>query len=237
MSEERIYDKKFIHYYFDEFPEEVEWVFSNRKVESFGDFGCGDGSLIYSLNKFGYFDKVKKVVAIDISDIRLDRVKNISDKILTYKFNLNDPIPDEYKDFFDFVVCTQVIEHIENEDIAIDNLVKSLKKGGVLYLTTVYKKWYGWYFYKNSQNKWVIDPTHVREYTSDDQFLPKLESRGLKILKEEKKLFWFPITDFVLKRVGFRNDIYLKSRLARFLRKFKLPIIGYYSWNILLEKL
>ncbi|MGC8963817.1 MAG: hypothetical protein ACP5KI_00395 [Brevinematia bacterium] len=89
MSEERIYDKKFIHYYFDEFPEEVEWVFSNRKVESFGDFGCGDGSLIYSLNKFGYFD----------------------------------------------------------------------------------------------------------------------------------------------------NDIYLKSRLARFLRKFKLPIIGYYSWNILLEKL
>ncbi len=139
-------------------------------------------------------------------------MRNISDKISVYKFDLNEPIADEYKEYFDFITCTQVIEHIEDEDIAIDNLSRALKRGGILYLTTVYKKWYGWYFYKNSEGKWVIDPTHVREYTSDDQLLPKLASNGLKIIKEEKKLFWFPITDFILKRVGFKNDIYLKRQ-------------------------
>ena len=46
------YSKKFIHYYSDEFPVLIgETIENNPDFKTFVDLGCGDGSILYSLNK------------------------------------------------------------------------------------------------------------------------------------------------------------------------------------------
>ncbi len=59
MIRKRNYDEKFIHYYLNEVSDDIRYVFENRDIDVFGNFGCGDGSLIYSLNNIGYLDRVR----------------------------------------------------------------------------------------------------------------------------------------------------------------------------------
>ena len=52
-------------------------------------------------------------------------------------------------------------------------------RAGSLYLTTVFKGWYAWYFYR-CEGRWTVDPTHLREYRSDAELLPRVASQGLR---------------------------------------------------------
>ena len=50
-------------------------------------------------------------------------------------------------------------------------------------------------------------------------------------------MMWFPITDFFLKRLCTNNvKMVYRNRFLHFLRKLKIPIIGYYFWEIVLQK-
>lgn len=43
------------------------------------------------------------------------------------------PVPDDY---FDLIICSDVIEHIREQDVLLDECSKKLKKDGILFLTT-----------------------------------------------------------------------------------------------------
>lgn len=89
------------------------------------DVGCGEGALAYQLDKIDF-----QVYACDIS--QNFKLPNIP---WTY-WNLNsDSIPYE-KDFFDYVACVEVIEHLENPHDLIRKIRWILKDGGKLILTT-----------------------------------------------------------------------------------------------------
>jgi len=103
-------------------------------------------------------------------------------------------------------------------------------------LATVFKKWYGWYFYRNRAHQWVIDPTHEREYVNDSSLLVFLNKYDLVIVENKKSLHWFPLTDFILKRIGLKQKVYENSFILKFLRKIKIPIPGYYNWEIICLK-
>ncbi len=230
------YSKKYIHYYSDELPRLLmKLVADNKGAKAIADLGCGDGSILYALNKKGLLAHFNKVYAVDLSEERINKVKQISNKIdalVSDVCNLHELKNNE----IDIIISNQIIEHVTDCELMIKEMVRILNKNGTIYLTTVFKKWYGWYFHKDKRNKWVIDPTHEREYTEDSQLLDCLKEHNLEIMDNRKSLHWFALSDFILKRIGFKQDIYEKSIFFKLIRKIKVPILGYYNWEIVCRK-
>jgi ubiquinone/menaquinone biosynthesis C-methylase UbiE len=227
------YSKKYIHYYSDELPALIEDTFKKNEIKSLADLGSGDGSILFALFKKGLLDKVKHITAVDISESRISNVKNISDRISCIVADAGN-VPMIDSESIDFAVSNQVIEHMPEEEGLIKETFRILTKNGIFFLSTVYKKWYGWYFYR-CNGKWALDPTHIKEYTSEAQLLDKISKYNFDILVNKKSMYWFPITDFIFKRIGINRDAY-NNKILRILRNIKIPIIGYYNWEIVLRK-
>ena len=103
--------------------------FSSRVNSRVLDAGCGEGHLIERLkrkNKNTYY-------GIDLTGIALKKAKaRVPDAILTIGDISNLPFESE---FFDVVICTEVLEHIYNYEKAIREMKRVLKKDGSLIIT------------------------------------------------------------------------------------------------------
>jgi len=196
------------------------------------DLGCGDGALLDTLNKKGYFEN-KTVYAMDMSEQRIDSARSISDDIhCTVGDASNTGLEDGS---LDFLISDQVIEHVDNDEDMILEIRRIMAKNGTVYLGTIFKKSYGWYFYR-CNGKWTIDPTHVREYTKDNQLLDLLTKHGLEIIKIKKTMESRSFLDAFLRRLGFGSRVY-EMRGLKFLRRLRIPIPGYFNWEILCKKI
>lgn len=69
------------------------------------------------------------LAGIDISEKQLDRNESLDEKILG-DLQTHD-LPSEE---FDLIVCWYVLEHLDRPERALDNMVRSLKRGGLLVL-------------------------------------------------------------------------------------------------------
>jgi 2-polyprenyl-3-methyl-5-hydroxy-6-metoxy-1,4-benzoquinol methylase len=100
------------------------------------DAGCGDGTLLVSLQKLW---PELKLYGFDISRSIIQKNK---DKISLTIGDLTKEktIP---KKKFDIILCSEVLEHITPYPIAIKNLTRMLKPGGCLIITSPYgqKNW------------------------------------------------------------------------------------------------
>ncbi len=219
-------------FYIDEVPKLLEKYLKQNNWQDYLDCGCGDGSLLYALDLNGFLNG-KHVFAVDLSENRINLVKKISPQINAFVDNAEElrTIKDESIDFF---VSTQVIEHV-NDRKMISGIYRVLKKGGTAYISTVHKKWYGWYFYRNN-GKWVLDPTHLREYSDDEQLLSVIRERKFKILENKKTLQKFPVVHLFLKLLKIKDRGVYKKPMMDFIKKIKIPIFGYYNWEIVIKK-
>jgi 2-polyprenyl-3-methyl-5-hydroxy-6-metoxy-1,4-benzoquinol methylase len=222
-----------IHFYADDVPPFLTRTLSNRTWTSLMDVGCGDGSLLHALKVRGILNNHKKVFAADLSETRIERVKAI-DPAFTCFVSPADELKTIESGSLDFVVSTQVIEHVPSDAKMAAELARILRPGGTLFLSTVFKKWYGWYFYR-CNGKWTLDPTHVREYLGESDLHGYLSQNGLTLESQEKHLFKFPAVDFVLKRIGVGTDVY-RHRLLKGVRRIQIPIVGYYDWQMVWVK-
>ena len=169
---------------------------------------------------------------MDLSGSRLSAVQRVYDEIICLQGDgCHVPLRDGS---MDFVVSTQVIEHVQSDEAMVEEIRRLLKPGGRGYVSTIFKKWYGWYFYR-CNGKWTIDPTHLREYNRDHQLLDLFERHGLEVTHNEKTLDGRPLADAVLRRIGASRNVY-DNGLLRVLRKIRLPIPGYYIWEIACTK-
>ncbi|OIO35457.1 MAG: hypothetical protein AUJ74_06260 [Candidatus Omnitrophica bacterium CG1_02_44_16] len=216
------------HYYNLEVPYLLQKYLAASQGKSFCDLGCGDGALLYALNESGYLLN-KEVFAVDSSKKRIDIVKQINPVFKCFNDDVCN-IRDLGAQSIDFIVSTQVIEHVPDDECMVREIKRILKSYSIVYLTTVFKKRYAWYFYRNNR-KWVIDPTHVREYMDVKPLLQLFQKYGFEKLEEKKTLLWFPVLDFFLKRMGLCRKIYL-NKIFHMLRQIKIPIFGYYSWEL-----
>ena len=94
------------------------------------DAGCGEGHLIEKLN---YKNNNNLYYGIDIIQIFLQKAKErcpyATFKIMDLsKINFDD-------EFFDIIICTEVLEHIIKYKIVIEELKRVLKKDGYLIIT------------------------------------------------------------------------------------------------------
>jgi SAM-dependent methyltransferase len=93
------------------------------------DVGVGLGRL---LSKFPNLDKY----GLDISSSYL---KLVSEKNIQCCYSKIEDMP--YKDeFFDIIVCTDVLEHVLDLNLAVTNILRVLKKDGILIIRVPYKE-------------------------------------------------------------------------------------------------
>jgi len=124
------------------------------------DVGCGQQSASETRK---YYPNCK-YYGIDMDDIKKSETE-LMEKF--YKLNLDKSdlkmIPD---DFFDFVMMSHIIEHTNNGEKIVKNLLKKLKKGGIIYIETPTMKSTKAPSRKGTLN-FYDDPTHKRVYESE----------------------------------------------------------------------
>jgi 2-polyprenyl-3-methyl-5-hydroxy-6-metoxy-1,4-benzoquinol methylase len=129
------YSKMHVYFYGEDVSRLLELALTslNKSVKKFSilDLGCGDGTLIFALYEKGLLGNAQEIVGVDISEDRIERLRS---NLLFVKGVVSDALdvkqlPDSS---FDFVVCAQLIEHVENDRALVLGIKRLLKSGGVL---------------------------------------------------------------------------------------------------------
>lgn len=199
------------------------------------DLGCGDGPLFAALERGGFIGRTRPVYAVDLAAARLSRVSGRFPWIQTVVASA-DSVPAIADRSLDFVCSTMVMEHVPDERAYLAEIKRVLHAGGRAYVTTVFKRSWAWYFRKRAGES-VLDTSHLREYTDVETVRELVRAAGLRELALECHLLWFPLLDPLLFRLGSRFDgVSERSRLLRALRAPKVPIPGYYSLELIVER-
>jgi ubiquinone/menaquinone biosynthesis C-methylase UbiE len=196
------------------------------------DLGCGDGPLFAALAATGLIDETRPVYAVDLEPTRLAHVSERFPWILTVVASA-EHVPEIAEGSLDAVISTMVMEHVPDENAYLAEIRRILRTGGRAYVTTVFKKRWAWYFRKRDGES-VLDTSHLREYTDLASFRALVEAAGLRIVSLERRLLWFPLLDPLLFRLGGR--LRSRPRARRLLRAAKVPIPGYYSLEVAVER-
>ena len=108
------------------------WLATNQRSLRILDFGCGTGELVtFPLAEAGH-----QVVGIDVHSPSIDVARsrcdlpNLEFKVATEADFL------EYEQEFDAVICSQVLEHLENPSQLLAHFHRILRKDGQLIVTT-----------------------------------------------------------------------------------------------------
>lgn len=133
------------------------------------DAGCGEGTLLKQLNH-----KNNILYGMDISKTALENIsppieENI--KFLIGDISKQESLPPMK---FDLIICSEVLEHLDDDDTAIKNMNNLLNNSGKLIITVPYKKKY-WTLHDDYAG-------HFRRYEWDE-LIDKLEQNGFTILK------------------------------------------------------
>lgn len=172
------------------------------------EVGCGIGNFTSTLSQYG------EVVGIDVEQ----------EFILNFKKNDNANIEVGYGDiekakyffkniYFDTAVCINVLEHIKDDNKALENLYLLLKENGYLILLVpIHQFLFG-----------EIDKSigHLRRY-DPDKLKRKLKDLGFTIVKSTKLNFlgafgWFVAGRILKKRQVNRGKIKLFNLISPFL--------------------
>ncbi|MGH9922255.1 MAG: class I SAM-dependent methyltransferase, partial [Nitrososphaerales archaeon] len=97
------------------------------------DAGCGMGRNSYFALSWG----AKHVIAFDYDERTVSVARRTLSKFKNARVEYQNIYNLNYKEEFDLVLCIGVIEHLEDPDAAIANLVCALKTGGTLLLWVV----------------------------------------------------------------------------------------------------
>ena len=230
MSDWNEYSERHCQFYGNTLPQMLLACLKSRQWDSLLDLGCGDGSLLYALEKSGMILD-KTLYAVDISEDRVKKARAVSPRTHFY-VSTAEHIPDIRDRSIDILVSTQVIEHVPDDRAMVSEVSRVLSDGGLAYVSTVYKRRGAWYFYRG-RNGWAIDPTHTREYTNDEQLLKHFRDFGLKIVQNQKTRIRRSILgSTVLGRIGAPKDVIVRSRFLRFMVGLSFPVPGYYIWEL-----
>ena len=134
------------------------------------DVGCGEGSLLQSLME----DHTAATgTGIELSEEALSLAHDV---VRNANFSVCDISKDSLKEKFDLIVSADVVEHIVNDNTAIQNMVNMLKPEGHLIIATL----------QGRMRKFEKKVGHVRNY-SPGELEGKMEAAGLKV---EKVITW-----------------------------------------------
>lgn len=226
------YSKTFLHFYSEEVPDFLKKHLPRNKKVRVADLGAGDGALLIGLLASNLIDR-DQVVAIDLSEERCKRLsENTGIKAICSDVTNLMEIETES---MDFVICTQVIEHVDEKRL-LNEIGRILEPNGMIYIASIIKRPYGWWYYKTLEGKWGMDPTHLREYKSKDDFEQILENHGMRVIETKVTPLRLSVLEFLTRRVfvpvfGLKNPnaFFMNNSFLNFLRKtINVRPMGYY---------
>lgn len=141
------------------------------------DIGCGEGFL---LDRIRNHRPDWEITGFEVSHERAEMARARGHEVLV---DPDGTVPS--KELFDVVACCHVIEHVPDDFEYARYLCTLLKPDGLLYIETPVKLRGAWYFRRNAEAGWVLDPTHVREYRSVEAANAPLLAAGLTKVAEE----------------------------------------------------
>jgi SAM-dependent methyltransferase len=192
------------------------WENRIKPLEKCLDIGCWDGYRVKRLLK-----------KCDAYGIDIDKNKfRLADKSTRKRLFLLDATKKlPFNNNFDWVFCTEVIEHIEHDNKLIQNFKKVLKKGGHLILTTP-KKISGFDFWDPAWVRWKFGGKNRHYHYSKEELFKKLEKSGFEIEEYYVRgsLRWFFIRWInVFLRYALKNKKQIDNPMNE----------GYFDWAIL----
>ena len=239
-------DALYIHFYDQKPPKLLEKIVLRKSKEgnfNILDLGCGGGRVLFSLQKKGLLQKAKRIIGVDISEIRIRRlVGNVTGVEGIVSDACNVGILNSSS--FDIIICSQLIEHIPDESCLLGEIRRLLKDDGYLYVSSVIKKPYGFWIYR-CDGQFRLGTDHVREYPSSNYFLSLLEKTGFKILQVSLSQVQSRVLHFVISILVKANAIdpekaqifFLKNKLIAKLRNvLKFPVTGYSAIEVVARK-
>lgn len=160
-------------------------IFENKKVL---DAGCGMARNSYWALRYG----TKELVAFDCDQQSVEAAKRNLAHFNNAKILFKSVYDIDWQDKFDVAFCIGVIHHLENPDLAIRNLIRAVKPGGLVLIWV--------YGYENNQwiVKWV-NPLRIH-------FTSKLP---ISLLHFISYFLSFPLYFFV--RIFPQKSLYLKQ--------------------------
>ncbi len=196
--------------------EKAEPHLTNKKVL---DIGCGVGTLPFYLAQRGAV-----VLGVDVSEraIALAQYTQIQTQTSSVKFRqtalsgTNDVRAPKYEipNDFDVILCTEVIEHVEDDQALLKSCFSKLKKGGKMVLTTQRNDGFlakiG--FFAGHDER----VGHFRRY-QPQQLIALFEKAGFKV-------------NFTQDADGLLRSILYTTRLSFLLRFIRGPLIPLFQW-------
>ena len=247
MQDIEKYSQEHIHFYDLEIAELLQeiWAPLTQRWDKINmvDLGCGDGRLLLAMQQRGFLHNVNKVVGVDLSPERIRRLQEVIPGVIGVISDVCE-ISQLKNGEFNLVTCSQVIEHVADDRLLIKEISRLLKRGGKVYISSVVKKWYGFYVYRH-KGKLRLDPTHQREYTSQEEFTQLLQQNGLKVVKVVVRPIQVPLLDLVIRaliKLSLTKPterirwLYLRGKKMRWLRNILVPLVGYYWIEVVSEK-
>jgi 2-polyprenyl-3-methyl-5-hydroxy-6-metoxy-1,4-benzoquinol methylase len=196
------------------------------------DLGAGEGAIGYALDRAGLV--AERIYAVDLSERALEVAASLSDKVVTIVSDVAHV--DELGDAsVDAVTSSQVIEHLPDDRALAAEIARVLRPGGWFYVSSVVRGPHAWWFRRGDLG-WQIDPTHVREYTSEAEFARALEHPQLEAERVRSRPLRFPIADPWLRAAASAGAVNTdrlatayerSSRLATARRLLQVRVPGY----------
>lgn len=126
----------------------------------------------------------KKVVGVDINENEVLKLKKLGYNVVYA--DVQDPnLSKLLKEKFDVIVASEIIEHLSNPGLFLDNIKLCLKKNGTLVLTTPNAQ-----YIKHYLSSWSHSIDHVVTFTL--QLLLQLLQRHNYLILEKQFLRWGP---------------------------------------------
>ena len=197
------------------------------------DLGAGEGAILYALDRAGLGGE--KIYAVDLSPTSIAKAQQLSPKVVGIVSDVTH-IPDIPAGSVDAITSSQVIEHLPDDRAFAPEIARLLRPGGWFYVSTVLRGPRAWWFRRGALG-WQIDPTHVREYASEQTFAAALEHPELEVEQVLSRPLRFPLADPALRLAASARllsperltTIYERSAIAaRAREKLQLRVPDYF---------
>lgn len=190
------------------------------------DLGSGEGAILYALERAGLAGE--RIYAVDLSAQSVALARRLSPKVVGIVSDVAH-VGELADGSADAVTSSQVIEHLPDDRVLAAEIARILRPGGWFYVSSVVRGPRAWWFRRGALG-WQIDPTHVREYTSEQAFAAALEHPELELERVQSRPLRFPVADPLLRLAHTDVTVYERSRALASIRKAAQLRVPGYSW-------